>query len=279
MQPDYIILTGDLVYGEFDDSGASMKALAQFMDSFKIPWSPVLGDKDAISKLGGEAQCEILANAEYCYFRKGNTDGYGNYSVGIRQGKELTRVFYMMHSCAVANEGQATHGFTEAQIEWLYKNMEQTDKVNEGKNVKKSVCYHTPTQEFVYANMQYQNKGMEFTIDETVKGQNGDCGSVQEKYNIYNAFSAPAYEGTPFVNLLKDANVDSVFAGHCLGGNSSVLYEDIRWTFGLYTTNYDWPISNQIGGAQVTFNQDELAVKYVYYDKEYQEYIDNLDFF
>ena len=50
--PDFIIITGDVVYGEFDDSGTALESFVSFMDGFKIPWSPVFGNHDNESAKG-----------------------------------------------------------------------------------------------------------------------------------------------------------------------------------------------------------------------------------
>ena len=44
--PDLIIVTGDLVYGKWDDSGEKFLELIEFMESFNIPWAPVFGNHD-----------------------------------------------------------------------------------------------------------------------------------------------------------------------------------------------------------------------------------------
>lgn len=282
VKPDFIIFTGDLVYGEFDDAGTSLEALIEYMDSCKIPWAPVLGDKDAMGSTA-ETQSKALEKGEYCLFKTGDTDGYGNYSVGIRQGKDFTRIFYMMHSHP--NNGlddMNKANFTEGQVKWLHDQMKVIDKLTNGAVIKKSVCFHTPTKEFELANEKYMRKGYEFTINETVKGESGDSGAFQETTsvwsgnNITNAFEAPGYGELSFLDVLKKYHVDSVFAGHCLGCNTSVSYAGIRWTLGLYTTDYEWPLKP--GAVSITFG-DNVTVKYEYFDEEYQEYIENLDFF
>ena len=35
--PDLILITGDIIYGEFDDNGINFKCIVNFLDSFKIP--------------------------------------------------------------------------------------------------------------------------------------------------------------------------------------------------------------------------------------------------
>lgn len=51
-RPDMIFLTGDLVYCEFDDNGSTFEWFCNFMDSFKIPWTPVFGNHDNESAQG-----------------------------------------------------------------------------------------------------------------------------------------------------------------------------------------------------------------------------------
>ena len=63
-QPDLIIITGDLVYGEFDDSGRSFKKLIAHMDGYGIPWAPIYGNHDNESMKGAKWQNEQLMSAE-----------------------------------------------------------------------------------------------------------------------------------------------------------------------------------------------------------------------
>ena len=35
-KPDFIIITGDLIYGKYDDNGSVLKAFIEFMDTFKF---------------------------------------------------------------------------------------------------------------------------------------------------------------------------------------------------------------------------------------------------
>lgn len=68
VKPDLIVMTGDLVYGEFDDSGASFIKFVNFMETFGIPWAPVMGNHEGTSRKGYDWQCKILENAKNCMF-------------------------------------------------------------------------------------------------------------------------------------------------------------------------------------------------------------------
>ena len=281
-QPDLIVITGDLVYGEFDDAGTSLQALIQHMDSYQIPWAPVYGNHDNESRKGAIWQNTQLMNAEYCLFKKGETDGNGNYTVGLRQSGEIKRVFYMLdsNSCynahdAVKNEVIRTTGFTKTQLGWLYDLMEEIKEKNGDKPLPASACWHVPTQDFVDANSKYSEISSSFTINKTIKGDEGDFGSLLEDNGIKGPFDAPAYAGKYFIDQLKAYAVDSVFVGHSHQVNTSILYQGIRWTFGLKTGTYDRYNAGELGGTLITIGES-VQVKHLYYDLNKQQEMDNL---
>ena len=155
-KPDLILITGDLVYGEFDDAGTSLIALINVMESFQIPWAPVFGNHDNESKKGVDWQCEQLENAEYCLFKQRELSGNGNYTVGIAQGGELTRVFFMMDSngCGAASTESLANGhtynnyvgFKEDQVDWF---MEVGTEIKElSPATKISFAFHIQMNEF-----------------------------------------------------------------------------------------------------------------------------------
>ena len=270
-KPHLIILTGDLVYGEFDDKGTSFKAFVEHMDSYRIPWAPIYGNHDNESRMGAVWQNQQLVAAKYCLFRKGDTDGNGNYTVGIRQGEEIIRIFYMLDSnaCAgaygAAENGVSTaHGFTENQLKWLYGKMEQFKTSYGGKSLSASLCWHVPTNEFVLANNQYYQQKKTFTIDIDIVGINGDFGSLKETNGIKSPFTVMDLDGRNFLEQLKKHGVDSVFVGHSHCVNTSILYEGIRWTFGLKTGEYDRYTEGETGGTLITLDGATLSVRHLY---------------
>ena len=101
---DLIIITGDIIYGEFDDTGKSLLAFIEKMESYNIPWAPVWGNHDNESVLGVDWQCLQLINAKNCLFKKGITVGCINYIIGIKNSDgELNRLMYMMDSYGCYN--------------------------------------------------------------------------------------------------------------------------------------------------------------------------------
>jgi len=283
--PDLIILTGDIVYGEFDDAGTSLLALIEHMESYKIPWAPVYGNHDNESKKGAKWQNEMLSAAEYCLFEKGTTDGNGNYSVGIQQGDDIVRIFYMMDSNTCGNAYQpmdngvlTSHGFTKNQLTWLYSLMDTATAANNGTPIPSSMAWHIPVYDHVNANQKYYSQATSFTINKEVKGDEGDFGSLRENGGIKGPFTPPLVDGKNFLSYLKKYGVDSTFVGHSHQVNTSIMHEGIRWTFGLKTGEYDRYNPSEMGGTSITIEDGNVTVKHVYYDRAYQTYMDTLEY-
>ncbi len=240
-QPDFIIITGDLVYGEFDDNGTALIRLIRFMDSFGIPWAPVFGNHDNESKRGVDWQCEQLENSEYCLFKQRELTGNGNYSVGLMQDGALKRVFYMLDSngCgAMSAESKAnghsktSAGFGDDQIKWY------TNSINEVKEVspttKISMAFHIQLQVWNAALNPYGfNNGSSVPLDL-------DTLNDSENFGFIGKGLKGAWDSSYAVwNGLKTLGVDSIFVGHEHSNNASVMYEGVRLAYGLKTGTYD----------------------------------------
>ncbi|MBR2383975.1 MAG: metallophosphoesterase, partial [Clostridia bacterium] len=162
-RPDLILITGDLVYGQYDDKGTSLLALINIMDSFQIPWAPVLGNHDPESRMGVDWQCQQLENAEYCLFKQRKLSGNGNYTVGIAQGGKLTRVFFMMDTNGCGNPSPESlangHtynnfvGFKDDQVNWFMEVGTQIKEISP--DTKFSFAFHIQIYEFNNAFSKY----------------------------------------------------------------------------------------------------------------------------
>ena len=290
--PDLIIMTGDNVYGEFDDKGTAWTSLVNFMDSFEIPWAPIFGNHDNESKKGVDWQCEQLEKAEYCLFDQKELTGNGNYSVGIAQGDQLKRVFYMLDSngCnGVSAESLenghtvSSIGFKQDQIDWY------TTQINILKEfspqTKISFAFHIPVAAFETACSQYgysynMESGFPINIDRLADKKEGDFGIIGENYK------SEWDESNKVFNGLKDLGVDSIFVGHEHGNSFSIVYEGIRLQFGQKSSQYDRyngmdangnisaifarpgsGIQSLIGGSVIKLSENDgtISDSYIYY--------------
>ncbi len=291
-QPDLIIMTGDNVWGSFDDNGTALTALINVLDSFDIPWAGVYGNHDNETEKGAQWQNEQYQFSENGLFLRGVTDGNGNYTIGIKQGGEVKRVFFMMDTnlCSGAynptqNYVTTSMGFTNDQVDWFKRTSSAMLYADE--NVKLSMAYHVPNYAFTQAMQQYDSQLTDtyyYTLGLDVVAKDGDFGTNNQMSSNnaggvidYENGQVKTYGGKTLVEIYQDANVDSVFVGHQHDISLSMVYEGIRWTYGLKTGIYDLVDRDNIGATVITINDNNaLSVKHVYYNENYQAYRENL---
>ena len=239
--PDLILITGDIVYGEFDDNGSALTDFVAFMESFNIPWSPIFGNHENESKMGVDWQCQQFIDEKNCLFKRGELTGNGNYSVGIKQGDKLLRVFYMLDSngCTFASDAsydsgriRLSSGFARDQIDWYKSSIEQLK--SESPDTKVSMAFHIPIKTFCYAfTGKYGYDSLQFTaIDLDKVGVDEDFGYIGAAFNGWDA-------GGNVWSTVKALGIDSIFVGHEHCVSASVVYEGVRLQFGLKSSTYD----------------------------------------
>jgi len=123
--PDLIIITGDIIYGEFDDNGSMHTRFIAFMDSLKIPWSVVFGNHDNETRMGVDWQCAQYENSPYCLFKRGHLTGNTNFTIGLMRDDRIFRIIYMMDDNGCCDSGDPaivkTYGLAPDQKSWLKK--------------------------------------------------------------------------------------------------------------------------------------------------------------
>ncbi len=241
-RPDLIIITGDLVYGQFDDSGAALLELIDFMDSFKIPWAPVFGNHDNESKKGADWQCDQLENSEYCLFLQRELTGNGNYTVGLKQDGKYKRVFFMldsngcsgMSSQTVANgHSKKTIGFGEDQIEW-YSSLAEEMRAAQP-DIKFSAAFHIQLSVFAkaYEKYGYGTASLPMNLDTLENVAETDFGYIgRDPKNPWDS------DETVW-NSFKNSGFDSIYVGHEHCNSASVVYEGVRLQYGQKSSTYD----------------------------------------
>ena len=239
-KPDLIIVTGDIIYGEFDDSGKSLLEFVEFMESFRIPWAPVFGNHENESKMGADWQSQQFEVAEHCLFLQRRLVGNGNYTVGIEQGGRLTRVFFMLDSNGCGNASDATmanghtqreQGFSKNQISWYNKTAKAI--LAESADTKLSFAFHIQLEVFKDAFAKYtEDPENHVFIDYTENKSEGDFGYIEKHYRGFDA-------DKKIWNGLKELGVDSIFVGHEHSNSASIVYEGVRLQFGMKCTAYD----------------------------------------
>lgn len=253
-KPDFIFITGDVTYGEFDDTGRSQTEFIAFMDSFGIPWSPAYGNHDNETYMGVDWQNAQYEASPHCLFKKGSVFGNGNYSVGIHQNGRLIRTVCMMDSNGCGKRRIAP-GFRPDQLAWLEAAAGEHD-------APAFVCFHIPNVDFSDALVRcgYQEaadsgeKTFTYNLGEDIPAHPGDFGRKQER--------VPP-QGASILDICKKCRIDGVFCGHQHKNDISYVSEGIRYTFGTKTGLYDYHFENGGGGTLITLNGEDFRVEHI----------------
>ena len=261
-RPDLILITGDVVYGEFDDLGSTLEWFCALMDSFEIPWAPVFGNHDNSSKKGVAWQCECFKKSAFCLFERGCVSGNGNYSIGISVGDSLVRVIHMLDSngCHDTEDTSVIKraGLYEDQLK-LVSATNDAVKLAAKRDVPAFMAFHIPVSSFRTAESVkgYLTAERElYTLGEDVPALDEDFGSKLEKYH-------PIEVGEEFIDLLKTLGVEAVFVGHEHNNSTCIGYRGIKWVFGLKTGEYDYHLPGKIGGTLITLLGESFSLGHV----------------
>lgn len=268
-RPDLIFITGDIVYGSFDDDGSTLDWFCRLMASFRIPWAPVFGNHDNETAKGVTWQCERLENSEYCLFKRGNVTGNGNYTVGITVGDKLKFVLYMLDS----NGCLKPAGLYADQFEFV-RSRASNIRTAYGQTVPSLLAYHIPTEEFVTAEKvkgYLRDDRIFYTIGVDVPAKDGDFGSKHENVRVPQSADA----SPDLFALAEECGLVAVCVGHWHNVNTCIIYRGIRFVYGLKTGQYDYHMPGQVGGTllRVTDGLPEVShvpslVPYAPYPKD-----------
>lgn len=261
--PDLILITGDIIYGEFDDSGRSFVEFVEFMETFEILWAPVFGNHDNESKMGTQWQCEQFENAKHCFFKKGSVFGNGNYTIGIYQNGKLIRTIFMTDSNGCGMH-KITAGFRDDQLAWI---RDESEKIHaENPDVPSFICCHIPTKDYLdaYIAAGYMTGYDKSWREDYVKFEiNSDNSAEVKEFGRKNEGLVNCPD--PILPLLKECGFDGYFVGHWHQINTSMMYEGIRLTFGLKTGYYDYHDDDAVGGTLIKLNNHDFSVEHVHY--------------
>ena len=277
VKPDLIVLSGDNVYGEFDDAGTSLEALIAELDSYDIPWTATFGNHDNETKKGVAWTCEQYENSENGIFTRGlkeGLEGNGNFNIGITQGGKLTEVVWLMDSNGHTDADKSQNmyssvGLKEGQLAWFRERNEILKAYNDGVSPKSIGFFHHPMRAYgdgmqLYGYMSsrhdfYDEFGDYGTFSEIIIPENdkGDSGAMHKDAGQYIDGD---YE---FHNMLKEFNCEGWFFGHDHENNASVTFEGVRYTYGLKASKYDSYQDGEIGGTQILVGNG-LKVSHVY---------------
>ena len=258
-KPNLVVITGDIAFPLVHYSGtgnnkSAHKIVAEMMEALQMYWVPVFGNHDTeiYSKFNREKIGDFYESDSYphCLFKKGerNLDGCGNSLIPIKNDADIivqSLVFLDSHAYTDDNKFGLYRKYDcikENQVKWYKNEMENAIQHNQNivtnmdtehkTKLQNKYCkgnslvfFHIPIQEYQDAYEDYLNKSPDATL---FYGQYGE-----KNHAVHHPVQHDALFET--ASLLKGHI--GFFCGHDHLNNASILYKDIRLTFG-YSIDY-----------------------------------------
>lgn len=225
--PDLITLTGDNAWGT-----VAYMELINYIDSFDIPWAPVMGNHDGQGCVSEFWAAELFTQAENCLFKFGPEDmGYGNYIINITENGETIHTLFMMDTHSNRDytlkdgtvlENEYDH-LWPTQFNWYRWAVNGIAEEN-GKVIESTCFMHIPLYEYKLAwEEAWDEENQCYTAEyaETSFGENHEP-------------ECPAPVNNGFFDICKElGSTKNIVVGHDHVNSSSIVYDGIRLTYGL----------------------------------------------
>ncbi len=260
-QPDLITLTGDNAWGT-----VAYIELINYIDSFGIPWAPVMGNHDGQGCVSEFWAAELFTQAENCLFRFGPEDmGYGNYIINITENGEIIHTLFMMDTHGTRDytlkdgtvlEDEYDH-LWPLQFKWYKWAVDGISNIA-GKTVDSTIFLHIPLYEY--------REAWEAAWDEKNQCYKPEYADSSFGKNSEWVCSPPVDTG--FFDICKEmGSTKNIVAGHDHVNSSSIVYDGIRLTYGLKLGEGCYYEEGMTGGTTLTINsQGNVTTEHHYVD-------------
>ena len=252
-EPDLITLTGDNAWGTI----AYIKLIHQ-IDSYGIPWAPVMGNHDGQCLINEFWAAYLLYDAKNCLFEFGPENmGYGNYIINITENEKIIHTLFMLdtHNNAefTLENGSTVSGYDhlwDNQIEWYKWAVNGISEI-EGKTVESSVFIHIPVFEYKDAWIKAYGSNEQGTLaPELAPAASGIRGE--------DICCSPVNNG--FFGVCKElGSTKNIFAGHDHANNFQIYHEGIRLNYTLKTGYGAYFTNGLTGGTVISVDSDGAA--------------------
>ena len=277
-KPDLIALTGDNVYGEFDDDGAMSELLCRRMEEYGIPWAPVFGNHDNESRIGVRRQMKMFGECPHCLFADGGVTGHGNYFVRILSGgRDVFTLFFLdTNGCRnVGNPWAPEEGITPDNIDYdlvehregifpdqtaAFRAAAGSIAAENGRRIPSAVFFHIPIAAYDLARAA---AGYVFKENFDYNGPDG-YGGIYE-HNIHKIDSDGA-----FYRASREAGTVGYFAGHEHKNDLCLKFDGAVFAYGVKTGIATYYRDEAIGGTVIDIDRaGELSVRPEYCRKRF----------
>lgn len=253
-KPDLITLTGDNAWGTM----AYLELIRQ-LDSYDIPWAPVMGNHDGQCLINEFWAAYLLSESENCLFEFGPKDmGYGNYIINITENGKIIHTLVMAdthnNSEFTLEDGSVIGGYDHLwgnQIEWYKWAINGTKKLA-GETVESTVFMHIPVCEYKTAWEEAYGSADTGTLPE-------DKAPAAQGINGEGIHGSPVNNG--FFSVCKElGSTKNILVGHDHSNDFQIYYEGIRLNYAVKTGYGAYWDAWLMGASTVTIDSDGSAL-------------------
>ncbi|MBQ3888731.1 MAG: metallophosphoesterase [Clostridia bacterium] len=251
-KPDLITLTGDNAFDPL-----ALLRLIDFLESFNIPWAPVMGNADhdgLVSEFWADYR---LAHAKNCLFTYGPAGmGDGNYLVNVTENGQIIHTLFFMdtHHEETMRQGSYDH-LCDSQIAW-FRWAAAGVSAEAGRPVPNSVFFHIPVPE----------------VRDAWNAAHGADGELLPAYRdepfckLHEKDGAPLFNNG-FFNCARECGTANILFGHDHVNCFSLPYRGVTLTYAMKTGNGCYWERETNGGTVLKIRSDgSTAVEQHYID-------------
>lgn len=229
--PDFIVLTGDIVFGmpykSDADSKSSLEIVLKLMDQIGIPWTWTFGNHDHnfFDRYSSDEIKTMISASKtlYMYPDNPNIKGYSNGTFRLcnKDGSLNTALIMLDSNESLYKSSSDTEPYDysyihQNQVEW-YQEQIQALEAQEGKSIKSMVFFHIPLQEYNTAWDLYEQNDSSVTYLFGAKRETIDASS---------------YDSNIFKKAVELGSTEAMFCGHDHVNDFGIKYQGIDLVFG-----------------------------------------------
>ncbi len=273
LKPDLLTVSGDLAWAGHDHA---YDMLADFLDSFGIPWAPVFGNHD--NQDGAETVDGVAARYmtyKNCIFEKGEKElGNGNYVISIEENGVPVKAIFMMDShdrAPYTTDGGAEElawaKLLPNQARWIE---EQAYELKQKGCKDASLIMHIPNFSYRLASAAAYKSGVDLKSVTLRQSYGDDCwndgytDSIGVQYEGIGSY--PADDKIHEV-VKKTGIIKRIISGHDHVNNWIIRYDGIDLIYSLKTGAGCYWTPELNGGTVLKINENGAY-------KVYHEYVD-----
>ena len=265
VKPDLITLSGDYAWaGQYE----SYIHLGKLIEEYNTPWTLIWGNHDQDKGYGIlDRVIESLKQFEHLIYENGPEElGRGNFVIAICEGEKIVEGLIMMDTHDrvkfINKDGKEDWGWGKVfpnQIEWYRENV---CKLTDLGCKETMVITHQPIYAYKLAVKNALKDGIDIksiSVADALKGEHFKDG-YDTSFGINYEDVCCFKEDEGFFDVIKELDsTKNCLCGHDHVNFSSIVYEGVRFTFGLKAGRGAYWRPDLSGGTAITVSSEGIT--------------------